>query len=205
MNICPHLAYVNSRPDPKKQVEEDLEKATAILKIDQSEGSSYRLLHELFTFALDHHLELATFLESREDPPSPPPQCGVCGTETSGSGPVCSACVTFYQVALSVFTSNLCFSRPRSPTRLEFGNARIKLAIVPSSTPSSTSRTVSSSRGPRARRCSMPQTETCFASYAGSKPCTLGKDKDLIRMKCLIRMMNWRCPYSGTRDALPWE
>ena len=100
MNICPHLAYVNSRPDPKKQVEEDLEKASAILKIDQSEGNSYRLLHELFTYALDHHLELATFLESREDPPSPPPQCGVCGAEASGPETFCSACVTFYQVDL---------------------------------------------------------------------------------------------------------
>ena len=100
------------RPDPKQQVEEDLEKASAILKLDdESEGNSFRLLFELFTFTLEHHLELGDFLEnSRNDPEPPPPsllsrQCGVCGTEASEPGNFCSACVIFYQVALQVFIS----------------------------------------------------------------------------------------------------
>ena len=75
------------RPDPKKQVEEDLEKASAILKIDDdqsSEGNSYyRLLHELFTFALEHHLDLAAFLDIKDDDPpsSPSPQCHLEGVD----------------------------------------------------------------------------------------------------------------------------
>ena len=100
------------RPDPKQQVEEDLEKASAILKLDdESEGNSFRLLFELFTFALEHHLELGDFLEnSRNDPEPPPPsllsrQCGVCGTEASEN--FCSACVVFYQVDLQVYISTL--------------------------------------------------------------------------------------------------
>jgi len=95
----PIYLQLHLRPDPKKQVEEDLEKASAILKIDQSEGNSYRLLHELFTYALEHHLELATYLETRDDPSPPPPQCGVCGAEASGPETFCSACVIFYQTS----------------------------------------------------------------------------------------------------------
>ena len=102
------------RPDPKQQVEEDLEKASAILKLDdESEGNSFRLLFELFTFTLEHHLELGDFLEnSRNNLPPPPPsllsrQCGVCGTEASEPEKFCSACVIFYQVALQVFISVL--------------------------------------------------------------------------------------------------
>ena len=102
------------RPDPKQQVEEDLEKASAILKLDElSEGNSFRLLFELFSFTLEHHLELGDFLEnSRKDPEPPPPsllsrQCGVCGTEASEPGNFCSACVVFYQVTLYGFISIL--------------------------------------------------------------------------------------------------
>ena len=107
-----NLSLINDshlpRPDPKKQVEEDLEKASAILKInDQSEGNSYRLLHVLFTFTLEHHLKLVDFLDTKDDPPSPPPQCGVCGAEASEQENFCSACVTFYQVDLSVLIPTL--------------------------------------------------------------------------------------------------
>jgi len=100
----PIYLQLHLRPDPKQQVEEDLEKASAILKLDElSEGNSFRLLFELFSFTLEHHLELGDFLEnSRKDPEPPPPpllsrQCGVCGTEASEN--FCSSCVIFFQTS----------------------------------------------------------------------------------------------------------